>query len=115
MAYVLTPQDFSTSFLVFGPVLIHPVKYYTPRLSKVKDIFINRDAHENTKKHFKQQRERTDIFITSSSSAWPTCWSNAAMPVNNHGGRGGHPECKNFRYVSMTPLRPLQDAPQFQQ
>src|SRR3989338_7734536 len=24
MAFVLTPQDFSTSSLVFGPVLIHP-------------------------------------------------------------------------------------------
>ncbi|MBM4066205.1 MAG: hypothetical protein FJ266_11300 [Planctomycetes bacterium] len=46
MAYVLTPQCFSTSSLVFGPALIHPAKYYTPRLSKVKDIFINRDAHE---------------------------------------------------------------------
>jgi len=46
MAFVLTPQVFSTSSLVFGPVLIHPRKYYTPRLSKVKDIFTNRDAHE---------------------------------------------------------------------
>ncbi|OHB45423.1 MAG: hypothetical protein A2545_02480 [Planctomycetes bacterium RIFOXYD2_FULL_41_16] len=46
MAFVLTPQCFSTSSLVFGPVLIHPRKYYTPRLSKVKDIFVNRDAHE---------------------------------------------------------------------
>ncbi|HHT9136568.1 MAG TPA: hypothetical protein ACFYEK_04905 [Candidatus Wunengus sp. YC60] len=46
MAVVLTPQDFPTSSLVFGPVIIHPEKYYTPRISKVKDIFVNRDAHE---------------------------------------------------------------------
>jgi hypothetical protein len=38
MAFVLTPQGFSTSSLVFGLVIIHPRKYYTPRLSKVKDI-----------------------------------------------------------------------------
>ena len=45
MAFILTPQCFSTSSLVFGPVIIHPRKYYTPRLSKVKkkcgtDLFI---------------------------------------------------------------------------
>jgi hypothetical protein len=38
MAYVLTPQDFSTSFLVFGPALIHPRKYYILNLLKVKNI-----------------------------------------------------------------------------
>jgi len=31
MAFVLTPQDFSTSFLVFGPALIHPQKNTIPR------------------------------------------------------------------------------------
>ncbi|HHT9113467.1 MAG: hypothetical protein HZA47_00995 [Planctomycetes bacterium] len=31
---------FSTSSLVFGPVPIHPREYYTPRLSKVKDILL---------------------------------------------------------------------------
>jgi len=46
MAVVLTPQGFSTSSSVLGPVTIYTGKYYTPRLSKVKDIFINRDAHE---------------------------------------------------------------------
>jgi len=46
---VLTPQGFSTSSLVFGPVIVHPGKYYTPRFSKVKDIFVLTDPTNDAK------------------------------------------------------------------
>jgi len=46
MAFVLMPQDFSTSFLVFGPVIIHPRKILYPTPFKGQGYFINRDAHE---------------------------------------------------------------------
>jgi hypothetical protein len=51
MAIVLTPQGFSTSSRVFGPVIIHPGKYYTPRLSKVKDIFVLKEPTKYAKRH----------------------------------------------------------------
>jgi hypothetical protein len=51
MAYVLTPQCFSTSSLVFGLVLIHPRKYYTPRLSKVKEFLLIEMHTKYAKRH----------------------------------------------------------------
>jgi hypothetical protein len=51
MAFVLTPQGFSTTSPVFGPVIIYPRKYYNPRLSKVKDIFVLKEPTKYAKRH----------------------------------------------------------------
>ena len=60
VAFVLTPQCFSTSSLVFGPVLIHPRKYYTPRLSKVKGILLMEMPTNDAK-----VRERDFVYFVS--------------------------------------------------
>jgi len=91
-------------FHCFGPVIIHHRKYYTPCLSKVKDIFVLKEPTKYAKRHLSNKKQKnprmTLKYVKGISYISRLSWVNLLI----------FSEIKGFNLLADFVLSAIQDS-----